>query len=93
MNAQSKALVDGNEVVLFFAHGRSGLNGQEGKIHIQKDALIVAIGVTQKALTKPSQIVLSWIRRYNEKSVDVHLIANACLSYGHCPIWKWLPVQ
>ena len=59
MNAQSKALIDGTEVVLFFAHGRPGLGGQKGKILLQKDAVIVPIGVAQKTSVKRSQIALS----------------------------------
>ena len=42
-NAWTRALAEGNEVVLYFCTGRTGRGSTPGLIHLLKDALIVLL--------------------------------------------------
>ena len=45
-NAESKALVNNNEVVLYYGTGRGPIGGVKGMLYLMKDALIVPFGKT-----------------------------------------------
>lgn len=53
-NAQSPALVDTNDVVIFYASARKGLGSSVGAMYLFKDALVVAMG--KKSVQKRVQI-------------------------------------
>ena len=57
-NATSKALQNGNEVVLYFAHGRPVLGGSQAMVYILKDGAIVQCGKKVNQTVKRMQIVL-----------------------------------
>ena len=41
MSARSKALVNGDDVVLYYGTGRSGMGSMPGMVYFMKDSLVV----------------------------------------------------
>ena len=56
MPARSLALVNGNEVVLYFCSGRGSLGTSPGMIYLMKDSLVVKLGSRTEVPHKRFQI-------------------------------------
>ena len=56
MPARSLALVNGNEVVLYFCSGRGSLGTPPGMVYLMKDSLVVLVGHRAASAIKRSEI-------------------------------------
>ena len=56
LSATSRALADGNEVVLYYGTGRSGIGSSPGMVYLLKDSLVVEIGRPGSVATKRGEI-------------------------------------
>ena len=52
LSARSRALVNGNEVVLYYGTGRSVLGSSPGMVYFMKDSLVVQVGNRAVAANK-----------------------------------------
>ena len=56
MPARSLALLDGNEVVLYFCTGRAGIGTSPGMVYLMKDSLVVQLGARAEVPPKRTWI-------------------------------------
>ena len=56
LSARSRALENGNEVVLYYGTGRSGLGSSPGMVYFMKDSLVVPVGRPAAAPMKRVEI-------------------------------------
>ena len=59
-NAESIALQNNEEVVLYFGTGRGPMGGVKGMLYLLKDALIIPVGeFTRKACIKTEELIIT----------------------------------
>jgi hypothetical protein len=56
LSARSRALANGNDVVLYYSTGRSGLGSAPGMIYFMKDSLVVQVGHREEPAFKRAEI-------------------------------------
>ena len=56
LSARSRALENGNEVVLYYGTGRSGIGSSPGMVYFMKDSLIVQVGHRAVVAIKTAEI-------------------------------------
>ena len=59
LSATSRALANGNEVVLYYGTGRSGIGPSPGMVYFLKDSLVVQIGHGGSATMKRGEIYVT----------------------------------
>ena len=56
LSARSRALANGNDVVLYYGTGRSGLGSAPGMIYFMKNSLVVQVGHREEPAFKRAEI-------------------------------------
>ena len=58
LSARSRALANGNDVVLYYGTGRAGLGSAPGMIYFMKDSLIVQVGQRGEPVVRRAEITV-----------------------------------
>ena len=56
LTARSRALSNGNDVVLYFGTGRKGLGSSPGMVYLMRDSLVVQVGHRAESAIKRAEI-------------------------------------